>query len=64
MIVNADPGAISLPYAEVLISSAPVRQIVREQPPGAAASQNILNGVDDLTHRIESVATSWSLLGK
>jgi hypothetical protein len=35
---------------------------MREQTPSAAASKNILNGVDDLTHGIKAVATSWSFI--
>jgi hypothetical protein len=62
VIVNADPCGVPLPYAEVFISSAPVRQVVREQTPGAAASQYILDSVDDLAHRVEAVAATRSFI--
>ncbi len=52
--VHVFPGAIETPQTEIVISSLPGWELVREQPPGAATPNNVEDGVQDLTDRMQA----------
>jgi hypothetical protein len=63
LIVNPEPGAILAPGAEGLINRLPMRQIVRHEAPGTAATQDVLDAIDHLASRVFAGSTA-SLFGR
>jgi hypothetical protein len=51
------PEAIVLPQTKVVVHRFPGRQVVGKQTPRASASQQIENGIDDLTVAVEARST-------
>src|SRR3712207_9496553 len=43
--VHPLPGAVQAPGAEVMVDGIPRREVVRQQPPGAAAAVDVEDGV-------------------
>jgi hypothetical protein len=54
--VHVFPGAIETPQTEIVIRTLPGWELVREQPPGAATPNNVEDGVQDLTDRMQAGA--------
>jgi hypothetical protein len=48
------PGAIDAPEAKVMVVGLPRQEVVRQQVPGAAAAENLEDGVEDLAQRMDS----------
>jgi hypothetical protein len=46
------PGAVQTPGAEVVVDGLPRREVVWQQSPGAAALQDVEDGVEDLAQDI------------
>src|SRR3712207_3594657 len=45
--VHPLPGAVQAPGAEVMVDGLPRREVMRQQPPGAAAADDVEDGVQD-----------------
>ena len=58
VVVNSEPRPVSLPQPEVMIDRLPMRQVVRERAPRAAAPDEVLDGVDDLAQGVAAVSTA------
>jgi hypothetical protein len=58
LIVNPEPGAILASGAEGLIRRLPMRQIVRHEAPGTAATQDVLDAIDHLAYRVFAGSTA------
>src|SRR5215217_8620205 len=43
------PGSVQAPGAKVVVDGFPGREVVGQQPPGAAAANDVEDGVEDLT---------------
>jgi hypothetical protein len=52
-LVNVLPSPVQSPQAKVVICRLPRRELVREQPPGTAAANDVEDGVQDLADRAE-----------
>jgi hypothetical protein len=61
--VNFLPGAIDSEKAAIVVDRAPGRQVVRQQPPGAARAVEVQNAVDHLAHVHLAVPAAWFLRG-
>src|SRR5215207_6791468 len=48
------PGTIDAPEAKVMVDGLPRREVVRQQAPGAAAAENVEDGVEDLAQVVEA----------
>jgi hypothetical protein len=55
--VNPLPGPIPTPQAEVVRDGLPWRKLVRQQPPRAAAADDVDNAIEDLAQRMKPWAT-------
>jgi hypothetical protein len=55
------PEALHTPQTKVMVDRFPRRQIMRQQPPGAATAQDIEDGIEDVPDRV--VPRPASLLG-
>jgi hypothetical protein len=53
------PGPILTPLSKVVIHDLPWRQVMGQHAPGAAAAQEIENGVQDLTLRVRFRSAAW-----
>src|SRR5262249_51410748 len=51
-VVQARPGPVLTPATKVVIDYLPRRAVVRQQPPRAAAADNIKNAVEDFALRV------------
>jgi len=58
VIMDADPGPILFPDAEVFIGCTPMRQIMWQQAPGASGAEYVLNGVDNLAHGVAAMSAA------
>src|SRR5581483_5765942 len=47
-VVEAPPGAVPLPAAEVAVDGVPGREVARQHAPGAAGAQQVEDGVEDV----------------
>src|SRR4051794_25778865 len=52
--VESLPGTIDAPEAKVMVDGLPRREVVRQQAPGAAAAENVEDGVEDLADAVEA----------
>ena len=55
-LVDMLPRSVHTPQAKVVIGGLPGWELVRQQPPRAATSNDVEDGVQDLTHRMKSGA--------
>ena len=56
--VDLFPQALLPPAAEVVVDGLPRRQVMREQPPGAARPEPVGHGVDQLAAVMEGRAAT------
>ena len=47
------PGALQAPEAEVVVDRLPRWEVVRQESPGASATHDVKDGVEDLAQRID-----------
>src|SRR5258708_5735210 len=52
-VVRMLPRAVQPPQSKVVVSGLPGRNLVRQQPPGAATSHDVEDGVQDLAQRMK-----------
>src|SRR5215207_2473448 len=61
------PGTIDAPEAKVMVDGLPRREVVRQQAPGAAAAENVEDGVEDLAQVVEARSSrgfrGWGQMG-
>ena len=55
-LVDMLPSAVYTPEPKVVVGGLPGWELVRQQPPCAATSNDVEDGVQDLTHRMKSGA--------
>src|SRR5918998_728810 len=48
------PGTVAAPSSEVMVDSLPGREVVRQQAPGTATTEQVEDGVKDLTQGMYS----------
>jgi hypothetical protein len=53
------PGPILRPWAEVVRDHSPRRQVMGPHAPGAAAAQELEDGVQDLSRRVGFPSAAW-----
>ncbi len=52
-VVQMLPRAVQTPQSKVVVGGLPGRKLVRQQPPGAATSHDVEDGVQDLAQRMK-----------
>jgi len=52
-VVELFPRAVQTPQAKVVVGGLPGRELVRQQPPGAATSNDVEDGDQELAHRMK-----------
>jgi hypothetical protein len=52
-LVDMLPGAVYTPEPKVVVGGLPGWELVRQQPPGTATSDDVEDGVQDLAHRMK-----------
>src|SRR5215218_6728719 len=55
--VDPFPGAVDAPETEVMVDGLPRWEVVGQEPPGAAATENVEDSVEDLAQRVEPGAS-------
>src|SRR5688500_2520555 len=62
--VHPFPRAVQAELPEVVVDAAPGREVVRKQAPRTAAPDDVEDGVEDLTQRVDSRTSGGSGSGK
>src|ERR1051326_1838801 len=57
-VMNPEPRPVSLPRAEIVIDTLPMRQVMGQRAPCATASDEILKSVDDLSKRVAAMSAA------
>jgi hypothetical protein len=62
--VHPLPGSTQTPEAKVMAEEFPGREVVRQEPPGAATLQDVEDGVEDLAQAVKRGRPPFSGTGK
>src|SRR5215210_4992807 len=61
--VHPLPGAVEPPRSEIMVNGLPGWEVVGQQSPGTATTQDVENGVEDLAQGVHP-GTSWGFGGR